>query len=302
VDLRLLIIHENPRPDSSCNDLIKTALELGHEVKYVRTRRLIARLSRTGMEVIDYSTHDRVDCYDGGVVRSFGHMISLSQFMRRVAILRLLELRGVVLMNPVSSLVEARNKLLTLIKLKSAGIPVPETLSTESLRVAYDEAKRMCPLVMKPIIGSRGYGVVLAQDADTVFNIMKSSLTYGQPLLLQEYVESRGCDIRAFVVGSQVIAAMRRRATQSWKTNIAQGGKGEAIRLSEELEELAIRAAQVMNLWYAGVDIVEGKEGTYVLEVNASPEWRELKHVAGVNPAKYIIEFLVEKVKSGELP
>ncbi len=230
--------------------------------------------------------------YDGAIVRSLGSMVNLSQFLRRVAVLEALEITGVTIMNPLFPLLISRNKLHSLLKLKAAGIKVPETFSSESLREAYNRAVSYKTSVIKPIIGSRGYGITLAPDPDVAFVVLKALMVNRQPPLIQRYFRSRDYDVRVFVVGEKVVGAMKRIAVGSWKTNIAQGGRGEKLVPDPDLEALALKATKVLGLWYAGVDIVEREGEYYVLEVNASPDWQELERVTEVNPAYEILRLL----------
>ena len=292
--MRIMIIHSSRKADFPILDLIKTAKDMGIEVKPVVLRGINIlidndlKVTYRGENLLKYS---------GGIVRSFGFNINLYQHFRRIAVLKTLEDLGVVLMNPIDPLLISRNKLMTLIMLKRAGIAVPRTFASEFLKEEYQAVVNFGISVIKPLVGSRGYGITLIKDPDVGFNVLKTLALYGQYPLVQEYIKNRGYDIRAFVVNGRVIAAMKRIAVSSWKTNIAQGARGEPISLSEEVERIAVKATETIGLWYAGVDIIESDGKFYVLEVNGSPDWKELKSVTKTDPAREILNCLIDKVK-----
>lgn len=135
-------------------------------------------------------------------------------------------------------------------------------------------------------------------DVDMAFNAYKRLERLGQPIYLQEYLQKRGRDIRAFVIGDGVLASIYRiTRTDEWKTNVAQGGKVKSVKLSKELEELALRAFETLGLIYAGVDILETKREPVLLEVNASPSWHGLQKATGIDVAEQLVRYVVNLVK-----
>ena len=293
---RILLIHEGGDQET-LEDLRRAARRAGIETKHVRLRELVLHIgSKVEVRTID---GERVDLYDGGVVRGIGALMNIVQFLRRLALLRALEELGVVLMNPVEPMMAARNKLEALVRLRLAGLPTPETFSYESARLTYELCRRWRKVVLKPVAGSRGFGAILAEGPDVAFNVLRELAAYRIPMLVQRYIEGPGWDLRVFVVGGEVIAAMKRVARGDWRCNIAQGGVGEPAKIDDEIAELAVKATEALGLWYAGVDIVLGEEGPYILELNASPDWRELKRVTGVDPSDAIIRYLIEVIRGG---
>ena len=289
--MKILIIHEGNRPDHPTYMLMRAAKSMGHEPFYVRMSRIDLEIgNKITMRVQGDTT---LTAFKAGLIRSFGFLLSLAQFFRRIALLTALE-RIMPLMNPPSALLSSRNKLLTTLMLKEAGIKVPYTFSTESLRSAYKVADTLGSSVVKPIIGSRGYGVALSPNPDTAFIMLKALLSNKEPPLIQEYLGGTGYDIRIIIVGDRVLGAMKRVASKSWKTNIAQGGKGEPYEVDGELEDLALRATKALGLWYAGVDVIIKGGEYYVLEVNGSPDWREFTRVTGIDPSYEIVDYLVK--------
>jgi ribosomal protein S6--L-glutamate ligase len=138
-----------------------------------------------------------------------------------------------------------------------------------------------------------GFGAMKFEDSDLAFNAYKRLESLGLPLYLQEYLENPQRDIRAFVVGEKVVASIYRVASEdNWKTNIALGSKPRPLQLSEALEEMAIKAVNALGLIYAGVDILETKNGPVLLEANCSPSWQGVRKATGVN----VVELLVKHV------
>ncbi len=290
------VIHELRRPSRETRMLLKAIEDLGHRPRYVPLVYLSvrvgsgagvgAKLGREGLFL------------DGALLRGFGFTPSFEQFMARISMLEGLEASGVYLMNRVQSTVRARNKFLALLELVKAGIRIPEALITEYIPEACRVAEEWERVIVKPIVGSRGLGQVLVEDVDVAFQVFKTLAQFKQPIFVEEYLEKPGRDIRLFVAGGRVVAAMYRYAPPAcWKTNIAQGGRGEAMVPDSELEELAVRSAEVLGLDYAGVDVVEGQEGYVVLEINACPGFEGLMSVTGSDIPKEIVSLLVEKVR-----
>lgn len=229
--------------------------------------------------------------------RSFGAG-SYEQIVSRFGIMRHMEKRGTNVVNPVGALLTARDKYSTITTLANVGLRVPETYVTESAHWTYRKTRSLNQMVCKPLIGSLGFGVMKFEDADLAFNAYKTLETLGLPIYVQEYLENPRRDIRAFVIGSKVIGAMYRVITNgNWKANIALGNEPKSMRLSRELEDLAIKAVKALGLVYAGVDILETRGGAVLLEVNGSPSWQGLKNVSGVNFAELLVKHAISILK-----
>jgi ribosomal protein S6--L-glutamate ligase len=209
-----------------------------------------------------------------------------------------LELSGTLVVNPTRAYQHTKDKYSMISKLASAGLPIPKTYVTEMAHWAYRANRNFRQVVYKPIVGSLGFGSMRFSDVDMAFNAYKRLESLGQPLYLQEYLEKPGRDIRAFVVGEEVLASISRAANAGeWKTNVAQGGKVKSAELSGELEELALRAVESLKLVYAGVDILETDWGPLLLEVNASPSWQGLQKATGVDVARQIVGHVCKLLK-----
>ncbi len=293
--MKIGVIHESNLPTPSSRMLLDAIRKLGHESYYMPFSYLSVRIDddglvlRIGAKILDI---------DGGLLRSIGFAPSFEQFMGRLALFIGIEREGIYLMNPVLGLLNARNKFITLLKLFKAGIPVPRALLTENLIEAYRVTREWSRVVVKPLVGSRGFGQVLVEDEDVGYRIYRTCLQFKQFIFLEEYLDKPSRDIRLFVVGDRVVAAMYRYAPpDTWKTNIAQGGRAEAMKPPPELEELAVRAVEVLGLDYAGIDVLEGANGYCVLEANGSPGFEGLMEVTGKDIPYEIVSYLVEKVK-----
>ncbi len=231
------------------------------------------------------------------LLRSFGSG-AYAQVMKRVSMMEHLESCGTLVVNPTWAYQKTKDKYSMISALAKAGLPIPKTYVTEMAHWAYRASRNFRATVYKPIIGSLGFGSMKFSDVDMAFNAYKRLENFGQPIYLQEYLEKPGRDIRAFVIGEEVSASIYRIARAGeWKTNVAQGGIAKSMKLSGELEELALKAVEALELIYAGVDILETKQGPVLLEVNASPSWQGLQKATGVDVAGQIVQRAVNLVK-----
>jgi len=156
-------------------------------------------------------------------------------------------------------------------------------------------------VIVKPLFGSEGKGMVRVSDEDVAYRLFRT-LELGRYIYyLQEYIPHGHEDIRAFVVGERVVAAMRRRGN-GWKTNFSQGAQVEPVVLNDVQEELSLRAARLVGTEYAGVDLLPAEDGrTYVLEVNSIPGWRGLRKTTSVNIADAIVAHVLRLVHNRPL-
>lgn len=291
----IAVIHDTHTPDWPCREILKALEERGVDRLFLRISKISSRI---GERPRFWFGPRSIDDLDGAFVRSLGAIVNVEQMVRRISLLEHMESCGITLMNPLDPLLTSRDKYRTLYKLEMSGVPVPRTSVSEDLRFAYEYSKRLSKLVVKPLIGSRGYGSVMIDHPEVSFRILKTLASTRHPLYVQEYIPKPSRDIRAFVVDGQVVASMYRYAPKGeWRTNIAQGGEGQPCRLGEEYVEVALKAVDAIGLWYAGVDIIEGPQGPVVVEVNGSPDWEELTYVTKVNPAPLIVDCLIKKIK-----
>ena len=199
----------------------------------------------------------------------------------------------------MEGLLIARNKYLALQALHAAGIRIPESVLIASRNRREEPAEYLPPpLVMKLLSGTQGIGVMLVRDVKEAGPIIDTLSELDQMICLQKYLPNPGEDIRAFIAGGEVVAAMKRRAAaHEWRSNIHIGGQGVAHTLSESEVETAIKAAEAVGVEIAGVDLISVENQPYVIEVNASPGFRGLLNATGVNAAERIAEYALGKAK-----
>jgi ribosomal protein S6--L-glutamate ligase len=212
---------------------------------------------------------------------------TLEQIVFRMDLLGRIAAMGTPVVNAPRTIEIAVDKYLALSRMAAAGLPVPRTIVCQR---ADDAARALDELggnaVIKPLFGSEGKGVERVRDA-AVFAAMEAD---GRIIYLQQFIEHGHSDLRLFVIDGQVVAAMRRTG-DSWITNIAQGGRGEAFEPTDALRDLAIRAAAACACGIAGVDIViDPRDNPYLLEVNAVPGWQALSAASGIDIAAAVIE------------
>jgi len=297
--VKVAIVADRPTPPWTARQLILAFEEIGAVAVYLRPHELAAVFGDNEMRIVYASTLSDIDI-DAFVLRDIGFSTTIETFLRRVDLFEQAELMGIPVVNPARALLRARDKYLSLLLLNRVGIPVPHTAVMEDVHAAIRIAEQWHDVVMKPLIGSMGFGAIHATNVDIVYVASRTLNQLNQPIYVQEYIEKPGRDIRAFVVGEQLIAAYYRVQPDAtkWKTNIAQGAKAIPMeRVDPEIEDLAIRATRALGLHYAGVDIAESPKGYIVFEVNASPNWRGLAMTTNTNPAKYIAEYVLSLVK-----
>ena len=246
------------------------------------------------------SRQEPLDDYDALFVRAIPGG-SLEQIVFRVDALHRLENAGVCIVNPPTTIERTVDKYYTSSLLEDTGLPTPRTVVTERFDEALVAFRELGgDVVVKPLFGSEGRGMVRVSDPDTAYRVFRALELGRYVYYLQEFIPHSNEDIRAFVIGDQVVAAMVRRA-DSWKTNVAQGAEAEPLTLSVELEEMSLRAARALGADYAGVDILCSEGGdVYVMEVNGIPGWAKLRQVTGVDVAGRLVEYVVGQIRSRE--
>ena len=229
------------------------------------------------------------------LVRGFGAGIFQKIFFR-LDILRAIEECDVKLINSRESLEIASDKFLTSIFLEKHKIPTPKTIICEDPNKALDAFEELgADCVYKPLFGSKGVGITRLNDKAFAENVLYTLGRLNKVFYLQEFIEHYNRDIRILVMGNRVVAGMY-RVGDNWKTNINAGAKAEPLEVSKELENLAIKAAQVTKTAIAGVDIVESDRGYLVLEVNSIPGFTALQKVSDVNIAEEMISYFLDAI------
>ena len=265
----------------------------GIEAPALSITRLTARLGRGPILA---AGGEPLDVYDVLVVRAIPGG-SLEQIIFRMDALHRLARAGVRIVNPPAVIERTVDKYYTSSLMEAAGLPTPRTVVTERFEdalVAFDELGG--DVIVKPIFGSEGRGMVRVSDPDTAYRVFRALELGRYVYYLQRFVAHGGQDIRLFVINQQVVAAMRRRG-QGWKTNIAQGATAEPLTPDRDLCSLALRAADILGADYAGVDVLPLPEGGYtVIEVNGIPGWRGLQAATGLNAADHLVDYLLRSM------
>lgn len=231
------------------------------------------------------------------IIRPIGRG-SLEEIIFRMDLLHRLQRLGMLIVNPPLSIERSVDKYHTLALLEENGLPVPRTVVTESVKEGVKAFHELGgDVVIKPVFGSRGIGSTRISDVDVAERLFRAIAFYHGVLYLQEYIPHGLSDVRAFVVGKRVVAAMHRVAS-NWKTNVSLGAKPISLNLSEELEGLAVEAATIVGCKVAGVDVLESESGPVVIELNSQPGWRGLQSVTSVNIAEEIVRFVVSELKA----
>jgi RimK family alpha-L-glutamate ligase len=234
---------------------------------------------------------------DALIIRPIGRG-SLEEIVFRMDVLYRLERLGLLVINPPEAIEHCVDKYDILAILEDNGVPVPRTAVTENVEEALKAFNELGgDVVVKPLFGSRGIGATRVTDPEVAHTIFRSIAFYHGVIYIQEFVHHGFSDIRAFVIDNRVVAAMRRVAN-SWKTNYSQGARPQPIRLSGELEELAVKSAKLIGCKIAGVDILESPKGPVIVEVNSQPGWRGLQSVTKVKIADEIVNFVLSELKS----
>ena len=232
------------------------------------------------------------------IVRPIGRG-SLEEIIFRMDLLYRLKRLGAYIINPPSAIERAVDKFYALSLIEEASLPVPRTIVTENANEALKAFYELnCDVVLKPLFGSRGIGSTRIFDPNIAERIFRALDFHHNVFYIQEFIPHGNSDIRAFTLGDRVLAAIRRIAEESWKTNVSLGARPISIKLNCELEKLAIKAAEAVGCEVAGVDILEGPEGPLVIEVNSQPGWRGLQSVTDVNIADEIVSFVLGRLKA----
>jgi ribosomal protein S6--L-glutamate ligase len=212
-----------------------------------------------------------------------------------LAVVRQFDLMGVPVLNGAVSIARSRDKLRALQLLTRRKLDVPITVCARS-PAGVEAALSLvggCPAIVKLQQGTQGIGTMIAETPQAVHSLLETFWAMGQDIVLQEYVhESKGRDVRVFVVGGRVVASMRRVAKPGeFRSNLHRGGKGNGLRLPRAYRNIAIRATKAMGLEVAGVDMLEARGGPKILEINSSPGLEGIERATGVDVASAIIDY-----------
>ncbi|MCA9445904.1 MAG: 30S ribosomal protein S6--L-glutamate ligase, partial [Candidatus Omnitrophica bacterium] len=290
--MKLAILSRSQRSYST-KRLKQAALQRGHKVRVLDTMKFSIGVESESPELYyrgkPLSTYDAVLPRIGQSITFFG-----------CAVVRQFEQMGVYTANESLAIGRSRDKLRSMQVLSRHEIGIPATAFVRDKNDILPAIERVggAPVIIKLLEGTQGVGVILADTNKIAEAIIQTLHGTNQNVLIQNFVkESKGKDIRAIVVGDKVIGAMRRRAVgDEFRSNVHRGGTVELVELNEEFEKTAIRAAQIMGLRIAGVDMLEAEEGPQILEVNSSPGLEGIERATQKDIAGAIIEDIEHQV------
>src|SRR5262245_12382718 len=294
------------KPGWHADELCRALAERGHTGRVLPYEGLIARLDAAS----SLSNGQAAILEADAVLARFIPGGSLDQIIYRMDALHWIEEHGVPVMNSPRAIERSVDKFYTDARLRQAGLPTPDTLVCERIDDAMPSIRAMLArtpsdgseraIVIKPIFGSMGRGIVRVNDPDVAFRVLQSLDRIRAVFYIQRAIDSGGRDVRVFVVGGRVIGAIERRAHHGdWRTNVSRGAVARSFELPPAWVALALRAAAAVGADYAGVDLLPSKDGgVFVLEVNGIPGWQGLQQATGIDVAGTVVDHLLDRVRA----
>ncbi|KYK75957.1 ribosomal protein S6 modification protein [Aggregatibacter actinomycetemcomitans serotype e str. SA3096] len=286
----------------SCQRLKDAAEENGHQMDILDPNRCLIKLQKNPPHFALYYQTDAeseaqlLPHYDA-VLPRFGTTSTLMG----CRVLHYFQARGVPCLNNADAFRNARDKWLSLQMLLQQGVAVPDSLLA-GIEVNANHAVQHigAPTILKTLSGSQGIGVILAERAQSAVSILETLKQADVPVLLQEFVtEADGTDLRCFVIGGRVVAAMQRVGQNGeFRANCHRGATAEKVILTEQEKQIALQAAKALGLDVAGVDLIRSAKGPLVMEVNASPGLEMIEKTSGINIALQMILYLEQKIRN----
>ncbi|WP_319543730.1 30S ribosomal protein S6--L-glutamate ligase [uncultured Pseudodesulfovibrio sp.] len=281
----------------STNALVQAGIEAGHDIEVIDPLRCYMNITSHNPSIhykgVKVENVDAVIPRIGASITFFG-----------TAVVRQFEMMEVYSVNESIAITRSRDKLRSLQLLSRKGIGLPVTGFASSTKFTGDLIDMVggAPLVVKLIEGTQGIGVVLAENRQAAESVIQAFQGLKANILVQEFIkESRGSDIRCFVIGGKVIAAMKRTASKDeFRSNIHRGGSAVQVKITPEERSTAVRAAKIMGLNICGVDLLRSNHGPVVMEVNSSPGLEGIEKATGINVAAKIIRFIEKNAKPGK--
>lgn len=294
--MKIGILSLNPKLYST-RRLAEAVSERGHEVKVIDTLRCYMTIA-SQRPTIHYKGEELTG-FDAVIPR-----IGASITFYGTAVVRQFEMMGVYSVNESVAISRSRDKLRSLQLLARKGIGLPVTGFAHSTRYTEDLISLVggAPLVVKLLEGTQGIGVVLTETPKAAQSVIEAFRGLKAQILVQEFIkEAGGADIRCFVIGDKVVAAMKRQGAEGeFRSNLHRGGKASVVRLTPEERSTAVRSARIMGLNVAGVDILRSNHGPVVMEVNSSPGLEGVETATGKDIAGQIIQFIEKQAMPGK--
>ena len=296
--MKLLMLCREPRL-YSCRRLKQAAEENGHHMDILDPNRCLIKLQQNPPHFALYYQPDVESApyllpqYDA-VLPRFG----TGSMQMGCVVLHYFQALNVPCLNHADAFVKARDKWLSLQLLLANGIAVPTSLLGGQETKANDAVRHIgTPIILKTLSGSQGIGVVLAEQPQSAISMLETLKQANVPTLAQEFIaEAQGADLRCFVVGNRIVAAMQRIGQAGeFRANCHRGARAEKVILTEQEKHVALNATKVLGLDVAGVDLIRSANGPLVLEVNASPGLEMIEKTSGIDIALQMILYLEQK-------
>ncbi len=295
--MKLAILSCSPKCYST-RRLLEAATNRGYAAKVLNTLKFAIDLEEGTPDL--FYRGQQIGPYDAVLPR-----IGASITYFGTAVVRQFEQMDVFTANGSTGISNSRDKLRCMQILSRHQIGIPQTTFVRDRADVLPAIERVggAPVIIKLLEGTQGVGVILADSVKVAEAIIETLHSTKQNVLVQKFVsESKGRDVRAFVIGDRVVAAMRRVAQgQEFRSNIHRGGKTEVIELDQTYQDTAVRSAQIMGLRVAGVDMLEGKDGPQVMEVNSSPGLEGIEQTTQLDIAGALIDYLAAQVDFPEV-
>jgi len=295
--MKLAILSKEPN-NYSTKRLVEAAKLRGHSVKVLNTLKFAIDLEEEAPDL--YYRQKHLEEFDAVLPR-----IGTSITYFGTAVVRQFQQMDIYSPNTADGILNSRDKLRSFQILSKHKIGIPATAFVKDKAGILPAIDRVggAPIVIKLLEGTQGIGVLLAHTIEMATSIIELLQSQKQNILIQKFVaESKGKDIRAIVVGDRVIAAMRRVAQgQEFRSNVHRGGKTEMVELSDQYKETAVKAARLMDLGIAGVDMLEGKDGPQIMEINSSPGLEGIEGCTNLDIAGAFIDYIAARVDYPEI-
>ncbi|WP_372751414.1 30S ribosomal protein S6--L-glutamate ligase [Labilibaculum sp.] len=290
--MKIVILSRNPKLYST-KRLVEAAETRGHEVLVIDHLKCIIEIEKKKPKI--FYNGEYLENVDAVIPR-----IGASVTFYGSSVIRQFEMMKVFTAVGSEALIKSRDKLRSLQVLSRAGVGLPRTVFTNYTKDVNHVIKSVggTPLVLKLLEGTQGLGVVLAETKNAATSVIEAFNGLKARVIAQEFIsESKGADIRVFVVDGTVVGAMKRQGVKGeFRSNLHRGGSATVIELSDEEENTAIKAARAMGLGVAGVDMLQSDSGPLILEVNSSPGLEGIEEATQTDIAKQIIRYIEQHV------
>ena len=280
----------------STKRLVEASKQRGHDVIVINHKQCYMNITSHNPSV--HWKGEKIEGVDAIIPR-----IGASVSFYGTAVVRQFEMMGVYSLNESVAITRSRDKLRASQLLARKGIGLPVTGFANSPNDTEDLLKIAggAPVVIKLLEGTQGVGVVLAETKKAAESVIEAFRGLGANFMVQEFIkEAGGADIRCFVIGDKVVAAMKRQGKEGeFRSNLHRGGSASLIKITPEERSTAVRSAKAMGLNVAGVDLLRSNHGPVVMEVNSSPGLEGIETATGKDIADMVVEFIEKNAKRG---